>query len=166
MKADWDKLGSKWNDSEGVMIVDVDCTGAGQSTCSQQGVKGYPTIKYFMAGSKKGKDYKQGRDFNSLDNFVKSTLDKGPACDPLTGKGCKPIQLKFIEANKDKSLEELQASLDERKAQAKETKEKKRAAEKAHKAAMKEFKTDEKKNKLATDILKTLISSKKNKDEL
>jgi hypothetical protein len=95
------------------MIVDVDCTADGKSTCAQQDVKGYPTIKYFMAGSKKGclsavifvkkcnlkgicsnyrlmpfsfqgQDYQGGRDYAALSKFVESTLDIAK-CEPLTG---------------------------------------------------------------------------------
>lgn len=42
MKPDWDKLGKKYADNSNVMIVDVDCTAAGQGTCQKVGVKGYP----------------------------------------------------------------------------------------------------------------------------
>lgn len=168
MKPDWDKLGNQYKDSDSVMIVDVDCTAGGQSVCQKHGVKGYPTIKYFRAGQKSGTAYQGGRDFSSLANFVKTTLDKGPACDPLTGKGCKPIQKKFIEANEGKSLNELEDSRAERKTAFDELKKSHKAAEKEFKAAAKEFKKSEKKFKLADDILKALIKdAKKNgRDEL
>ena len=57
MKPDWDKLGAIYAESSSVIIVDVDCTAEGQGTCAKMGVQGYPTIKYFLAGDKKGKDY-------------------------------------------------------------------------------------------------------------
>ena len=57
MKPDWDKLGGYYADHPSVLIVDVDCTADGQGTCQRMGVQGYPTIKYFMSGDKKGKDY-------------------------------------------------------------------------------------------------------------
>jgi len=67
MKADWDKLAAKWNTPDGsVLIVDADCTGSAQALCGKEGVKGYPTIKYYLAGSKKGIDYQGGRDFALL----------------------------------------------------------------------------------------------------
>ena len=56
MKPDWDKLGQHYADSSSVLIVDVDCTADGQSTCQRMGVQGYPTIKYYMAGDKKGQE--------------------------------------------------------------------------------------------------------------
>ena len=57
MKPAWDRLGADYKDSASVMIVDVDCTAEGSGTCGKVGVKGYPTIKYYPAGDKKGKDY-------------------------------------------------------------------------------------------------------------
>jgi hypothetical protein len=157
MKADWDKLGKKYASSESVLIVDADCTAAAQGTCGQQGVKGYPTIKYYMAGSKAGRDYQQGRDFNSLDNFVKQTLDK-EMCDVSTGKGCKPIQQKFIDANKQKSRSELETMAKERKDSFKEQ-------SKEFKAQEKEFKKNKKKYEMASQLLKKMIK-KAPKDEL
>lgn len=166
MKADWDKLGSAYADSESVLIVDADCTGPAQSTCGAQGVKGYPTIKYYMAGSKSGKDYQSGRDFASLKKFVESTLNKA-SCDPITQKGCKPIEKKFIDANKDKSLDELKATVAERSEQFKEAKEAFKKAKTDFKAQEAEFKKAEKKNQMAETILKKLIKeAEKAKGEL
>lgn len=157
MKADWDKLGKKYSSSESVLIVDADCTAAAQGTCGAQGVKGYPTIKYYMAGSKTGRDYQSGRDYTSLDSFVKQTLDK-EMCDAKSGKGCKPIQQKFIEANKGKSRTELQAVAKERKDTFKEQ-------SKEFKAQEKEFKKNKKKYDMAQQLLKKLIKVAE-KDEL
>ena len=96
MKPDWDKLGQHYADHPSVMIVDVDCTADGQGTCNRMGVQGYPTIKYFMSGDKKGKDYQMGRDFNSLKQFAESKLNK-PVCDAATKKGCAKNEIAFIE---------------------------------------------------------------------
>ena len=146
------------------MIVDVDCTADGQSTCQSQGVKGYPTIKYYMAGKSTGNDYQSGRDFNSLDSFVKSKLDIAQ-CDPLTGKNCRDIERRFIEANKGKSKAELKALLDEKTATHKENKQAKRELEKEHQKKLKEFRKKEKLYTMASGILKTLIKHAA-KDEL
>ena len=85
MAPDWNKLGASFADSSSVLIVDVDCTADGERTCQRMGVRGYPTIKYFMSGDKKGKDYQQGRDFNSLKQFADRTLNK-PTCDAASKK--------------------------------------------------------------------------------
>ena len=49
MAPDWNKLGASFADSSSVLIVDVDCTADGERTCQRMGVRGYPTIKYFMS---------------------------------------------------------------------------------------------------------------------
>lgn len=164
MKGDWDKLAKKYKNSN-VMIVDVDCTAAGKGTCGKHGVKGYPTIKYFKAGKKSGSAYQGGRDFASLDRQAK-TLDV-PACDPVTLKGCLPIEKKFIEAQKGKTKSELSAILTEKKDGFKETETTFKAAKKEFRATEKSFKKDQKKFKLAETILKKLIkTAPESKDEL
>jgi hypothetical protein len=155
MKADWDKLGKKYKNSASVMIVDVDCTADGQSTCGSQGVKGYPTIKYYMAGQK-GKAYEQGRDYKSLENFVKTKLDIAK-CDAKTGKNCMELEKKFIAANKGKSKTELEALLAEKTQANKDAKAEKRAAEKEHQKKLKGYRKSEKLFNMAANILKTLI---------
>ena len=73
MKPDWDKLGKEYEGRSDVVIGDADCTASGDSLCSDQGVSGYPTIKYFDADGT-AHDYKGGRDFDSLKTFVEENL--------------------------------------------------------------------------------------------
>jgi hypothetical protein len=110
MKPAWDRLGSEYKDSASVMIVDVDCTAEGSGTCNKVGVQGYPTIKYYNAGDKKGKDYQGGRDYDSLKSFVSKTLDK-PLCDAVTKKGCAKNEIDFLKKMDGKSKAELKAEL-------------------------------------------------------
>ena len=110
MKPAWDRLGSEYKDSTSVMIVDVDCTAEGSGTCNKVGVQGYPTIKYYNAGDKKGKDYQGGRDYDSLKSFVSKTLDK-PLCDAVTKKGCAKNEIEFLNKMDGKSKAELKAEL-------------------------------------------------------
>ena len=49
MKPAWDKLGEAYADSSSVVIGDADCTADGKELCNDNGVSGYPTIKYFDA---------------------------------------------------------------------------------------------------------------------
>jgi len=161
MKADWDKLGKKYANSDSVIIVDVDCTAGGQSTCQQQGVKGYPTIKYYMAGKKNGQPYQQGRDYNSLDSFVQKTLQTvAKKCNPVTGADCKDIEKRFIAANKDKSADEIRSLLEEKKLAAKNLKKEKRDYETEYKTKQKEFKKSGKKLEMATNILNGMLKAK------
>jgi hypothetical protein len=160
MKADWDKLGAKYASSESVMIVDVDCTADNaKATCGQQQVKGYPTVKYFMAEDPgKAKDYQQGRDFNSLAAFVASKLDVAQ-CDPLTGKYCKENQLAFIETMKIKTKAELVAERATRDATFKDAKAAHKEAGKAWRKAERDYKKLQKRYKKAEGILKILVTN-------
>jgi protein disulfide-isomerase A6 len=155
MAADWEKLGASYKDSETVLIVDVDCTADGQSTCQSHGVQGYPTIQYFMAGSKKGKPYQQGRDFNSLKQFVESTLNKA-TCNAKTGAGCAPNEKQFLEKQKGKSPEELKAEFDTKTEQLKALKKEMSEAEAEWKTKEKEFKKKEKNLQKSVSLLKQL----------
>lgn len=158
MKADWDKLGNKYASSATVLIVDADCTAEAQGTCGKEGVKGYPTIKYYMAGEKKGRDYQGGRDYSSLAKHVADKLDIAK-CDAKTGKGCMDIEKKFIAANKDKSREELTALLAEKDDAAKTRKADKKTAEKAHRNALKDWRKQDKMYNMAKNILEQMKKS-------
>jgi len=160
MKADWDKLGDKYAKSDSVMIVDVDCTADGKQTCSKHGVKGYPTIQYFMAGKKKGQAYQGGRDLSSLSSFAKKTLETvAKKCNPATGADCKDIEKRFIDANKDKSAAELNALLATKKEENKATKKAKREYEKEHKTKLKEFKKQEKKFQMVSNLIQAMAKN-------
>ena len=119
MKPDWDKLGSKYADSS-VVIADADCTKE-QALCSDYGVQGYPTIKYFTAETgKDGAAYNSGRDYDSLEKFVEETLSK--SCDVDDTENCDEKEVKFIakmkgtfdEGVKMKRKEELNKSVKNR----------------------------------------------------
>ena len=121
MKPAWDKLGTEFADSSSVLIGDADCT-VETELCSDHGVKGYPTIKYFPAGEGKAgaKDYGGGRDFDSLKKFTEETLaggwdvDDESTCDEkenaynakMRAKGADAIakQLKRLEGMKNKPM--------------------------------------------------------------
>eukprot|EP00854_Cymbomonas_tetramitiformis_P016911 gene16911-20095_t len=162
MKPDWDKLGQQYASSDSVLIVDVDCTAGGEQTCQKHGVKGYPTIKYFMAGKKSGSDYQGGRDFNALKQFVDSKLDK-PVCNAVTKKGCQPSEVEWIEKMETKTLEELQTSMKEKGDELKSIKKEKSDAEKEFKEKEKAWKKREKTLTKATGYLKQLEAEAKKK---
>lgn len=52
-------------------MASVDCTKF-QSLCSQNEVKGYPTLKFFKAGETTGAKYAGGRDLAALSDYVKT----------------------------------------------------------------------------------------------
>ena len=121
MKPDWDKLGSEYSGHKLVVVGDVDCT-VHQGLCSEHGVRGYPTIKYFMGGDPD--DYKGGRSFADLKKFVDSTLMVA-ACDSNNRAECSADQLKELEAAEAMSAEDRAAKIETMTAEIK-------ATEKAH----------------------------------
>eukprot|EP00976_Prorocentrum_cordatum_P101604 1192701-Prorocentrum_minimum.AAC.5 len=167
MKPDWDKLGQAYSDSDSVMIVDVDCTSGGEATCQKQGVKGYPTIKYFMAGKKSGSDYQGGRDFAALKSFVSSKLDK-PVCNAITKKGCQTAEVEWIEKMETKSLEEIRETLQKKGDELTAIKAEKKEATKEFKEKEKVWAKNEKNLVKASGYLKQLEAEmvKKGKSEL
>lgn len=132
MKPDWDKLEKEYKSSDVVTIADVDCTAAGQPLCEKVGVKGYPTIKYWVNG--KMNDYQQGRDFASLKNFVQSSFKA--ACD-VSGKNCNEQEKRYIEKMENKTSTEIGEELAEKETQLKESKKEKSAIEKEMKDKLK-----------------------------
>jgi thiol:disulfide interchange protein len=59
---------------EAFSFLQVDCTdekAGNQGLCQQHGVKGYPTIQYFVEGNKKGSAYQGGRDYKSFYGHVR-----------------------------------------------------------------------------------------------
>ena len=158
MKPDWDKLGGYYADHPSVLIVDVDCTADGQGTCQRMGVQGYPTIKYFMSGDKKGKDYQQGRDFNSLKQFADRALNK-PTCDAVSKKGCAKNEVAFIEKHEGKSAEDIKAVAAEKADELKAVKAERAEAERAMKEKTKEWKKKEAALNKAQNILKQMVKN-------
>jgi len=72
MKPAWDKAAAhaeeKYNN---VVVADVDCT-VEKTLCQKQGVKGYPTIKYWVGGSES--KYTGGRSESDLIGFIDSKM--------------------------------------------------------------------------------------------
>ena len=107
MKPAWDKLGAEY-DSSSVVVADVDCT-VESDLCSKFDVKGYPTIKYFKDGDTNGEAYNGGRDFDSLKNFVKETLEV--LCNVEDPSNCDEKETKYITDMKAKGAEAIEKQL-------------------------------------------------------
>eukprot|EP00581_Thalassiosira_minuscula_P022630 CAMPEP_0184405058 /NCGR_PEP_ID=MMETSP0738-20130409/319_1 /TAXON_ID=385413 /ORGANISM="Thalassiosira miniscula, Strain CCMP1093" /LENGTH=215 /DNA_ID=CAMNT_0026761351 /DNA_START=40 /DNA_END=687 /DNA_ORIENTATION=+ len=78
MKPDWDKLMDAFAGSATQLIADVDCTADGKPLCDQNGVRGYPTIKWGDPADLQ--DYQGGRDYDALKKFADEKLK--PMCSP------------------------------------------------------------------------------------
>lgn len=165
MKPAWDRLGADYKDSASVMIVDVDCTAEGSGTCQKVGVQGYPTIKYYPAGEKKGKDYQGGRDYDALKSFVTKTLDK-PLCDAVTKKGCAKNEVEFLNKMDGKTRAELKAELKEKDAEVAAIKKEMKEATKEFNAKSQAWKKRQAVLARSTKLLNDLLKAPEVKAEL
>jgi len=111
MKPDWDKLIDEYKDNPLVGIADVDCTAEGKSLCSAVGVRGYPTIKYWLVDDDLAKDYKGGRSYADLKKFTEDTFKAG--CDVETEANCNDDQKKIIKDLKGKDAGTVEKKLKE-----------------------------------------------------
>ncbi|BBN14363.1 protein disulfide-isomerase A6 [Marchantia polymorpha subsp. ruderalis] len=66
---EYEKLGATFKKTKNVMIGKVDCD-QHKPLCSKFGVSGFPTLKWFPAGSQEPKDYSGGRTVDALTEFV------------------------------------------------------------------------------------------------
>lgn len=115
MKPAWDRLMKKYDGHTTAVVADVDCTADGQELCRLVGVDGYPTIKYGDPAALK--DYEGGRDFKSLELFVKENLV--PACTPGHLELCDADQQKQINEFEAMSPEDLDRYISEKEAEIK-----------------------------------------------
>ena len=67
LKSDWSTLATQMNGK--VNIGAVDCT-ENQQTCSEFGIKGYPSLKFFGENKEQPQAYEGGRDLPSLSAFA------------------------------------------------------------------------------------------------
>lgn len=96
MKPAWDKLMKQFKGSKTALIADVDCTAAGKGLCEQNGVEGFPTIKWGDPSALE--DYDGGRDYDDLKKFAEENLK------PL----CSPANIDLCDEAKKKQISELQ----------------------------------------------------------
>jgi len=118
MKPDWDKLMKNWNKGDRLktsLIADVDCTAEGKPLCEQNGVQGFPTIKWGDVSALE--DYTGGRKYDDLKKFAKDNLK--PMCSPMNIDLCDDEKKKQIADLQALSADELNAQIEEKKAEMK-----------------------------------------------
>ena len=63
------QLADRFSSNSKVSISKVDCT-ANKAACGTHGVRGYPTLLFFAAGSSSGEKYQGGRDVESMSKWI------------------------------------------------------------------------------------------------
>merc|ERR1719352_113004 len=102
--------------SKTALIADVDCTAAGKDLCEQNGVQGFPTIKWGDPSAME--DYDGGRDYEDLESFANENLK--PLCSPNNLDLCDDEKKAQIEGYMKMSVEDLDAEIEKKDAEFKE----------------------------------------------
>ena len=108
MKPAWDELMTLYDGSENILVADVDCINSGKDLCSEVGVQGFPSIKHGDPAHLK--DYKGGRDANSLQKFASELK---PSCNIISMLNCDKDQISSINEFKEKTEGELEQMVDD-----------------------------------------------------
>jgi len=151
MKPDWDALGAEYKDTKTVLNADVDCTAAGNPLSEKNGVRGYPTIKYFNPPDEEGEDYKGGRTLADLKKFASTEL--GPGCSVDTIDNCSEEQKKELQTYIDMPAEERATMLETMKTELS-------SAEAKHEALLKELQATYKESMDSLEKLKETSAPK------
>jgi len=105
MAPDWEKLSDEWEAHETGLIAEVDCSSDGKPLCDDNGVKGFPTLKW--GDPLALEDYKGLRDYNNLAKFADENLN--PNCSPTNLELCDDKMKELIEKYITMSVDELTA---------------------------------------------------------
>merc|ERR1719205_334420 len=120
MAPDWEKLADEWAGNEVGLVAEVDCTAEGKPLCDQNGVKGFPTLKYGDPTALE--DYSGGRSFKDFSSFAKENLK--PVCSPAKLELCddeKKAQIEKFMALPAAELEAMVAAEEKKIEEAEET---------------------------------------------
>merc|ERR550539_463578 len=117
MAGDYEKLAEALSSETTKLIAEVDCTDeASESLCKENGVQGFPTLKYGNPAALS--DYQGGRDFDSLNDFVVKELKV--SCSPFNLDLCNDEEKKEIddimsmdESEIEKEIAKVDAVLEE-----------------------------------------------------
>merc|ERR1719441_26022 len=109
----------KYSGHATALVGDVDCTSEGKPLCEENGVQGFPTIKWGDPSALE--DYQGGRDFSALQKFAKENLK--PMCSPKNIDLCDDEKKTQIEKYMKMSTSDLDAEIEKKEAESKEAEE-------------------------------------------
>ena len=112
----WKELMDKYEGHATAMVAHADCTGDAKELCNQQGVQGFPTLKYGDPNNLE--DYEGGRGLEELTKFAEENLK--PMCSPKDLELCEDEDRKTIEGFMALSAEDLASKIAEKEAAIKE----------------------------------------------
>merc|ERR1739841_307959 len=104
---DWEKLAADYEGKEDALIAEVDCTADGKPLCDDNGIRGFPTLKWGDAMALD--DYQGGRTFEALKEFADGNLK--PVCSPSNLDLCDDKKKAEINGLMMKSDEELTTAI-------------------------------------------------------
>jgi thiol-disulfide isomerase/thioredoxin len=108
MKADWEQLAEEWDDHAYGLVAEVDCTDEDNGEfCRDQGVTGYPTLKY--GDPLDLKEYNGGRSYRALADFAAEHLVA--PCSPRYPDECDDQTLELFAKYMDMPVEQLDARI-------------------------------------------------------
>mmetsp|Transcript_33832 Transcript_33832/g.81796 ORF Transcript_33832/g.81796 Transcript_33832/m.81796 type:complete len:222 (+) Transcript_33832:117-782(+) len=107
LKPDWDKLMADFDGSATQLIADVDCTAGGKPLCDENGVKGYPTLKWGDPSDLQ--DYQGGRTLDDLKSFATENLK--PLCSVSNIDLCDDDKKADIKKFMDMDADELKTAV-------------------------------------------------------
>mmetsp|Transcript_33077 Transcript_33077/g.102662 ORF Transcript_33077/g.102662 Transcript_33077/m.102662 type:complete len:163 (+) Transcript_33077:200-688(+) len=106
MKPTWDRLMAEYEDSETLLVADVDCIAEGRSKCQEVGITSFPTIKYGDPSDLQ--TYEGGPSFEELKQFAE---DIRPQCGAARPDLCDAAMRAQIEELKALTEEEREAMI-------------------------------------------------------
>ena len=98
MKPAWGEFGKLHAKSAELLVGEVDCTaGGGEELCERFEVEGFPTLKFFEAGSSEPEEF-DGDEMSveGFETYSKALL--GPACSPAALEACSTEDRKVVES--------------------------------------------------------------------
>lgn len=160
MKPAWNEFSKLHAKSTELLVGEVDCTAAGgEELCERFEVEGFPTLKFFEAGSSEAEEF--DGDEMSVEGFqAYSRALLGPACSPSALGACSAEDRKVVESYRALSAEarvaeqdRLAAPLAAAKAEVKRLEKEMEALEEAEEAAGERLEELKKSSKRALKLM-------------